>query len=241
MTNAQRKARIELYILIILLIIGALLVARIPAQTPKQATPIYVWDNQGVAVPHCAEGYSIKYRVLPADNLKDGYVVYRQPHTEAMCEWQPPSQKKPDPPKDCPKGEYRSMDGRCLYDQTGEVHPTGDGCNSSTCADPSCRLSISTAMACVHGDDPAPVTDHHQPQAQATMQMGFIAKLTDPCGFPAALHKDGRCHQTLYCDKGRATPKLVHGVWTLDCSWNPASHTDTHTHTDHPSPPEPKP
>jgi hypothetical protein len=61
---------------------------------------------------------------------------------------------------DCKKDEYRSLDGRCLHNQTGEQHPAGDGCNVSTCMDDSCRMSITTAMACVHGDDPATLTQH---------------------------------------------------------------------------------
>jgi hypothetical protein len=59
-------------------------------------------------------------------------------------------------PPDCKKGEYRSMDGRCLHDQTGESHPYGDGCNTATCHDPACRFMSVTAMYCSHGDDPAP-------------------------------------------------------------------------------------
>ena len=55
----------------------------------------------------------------------------------------------------CDKGEYRSVDGRCLHDQTGESHPSGDGCNSDTCMDAACRNVTRTAMYCVHGDDPA--------------------------------------------------------------------------------------
>ena len=273
MTLAQRKAHIELYILIALLILGAFLVSCIPAQTPKQATPIYVRDNQGVAAPHCAEGYSIKYHVLPADNPKNGYVVYSQPHTEPVCvagdrtaadkppkkaKLKTPSQEKPAPPKDCAKGEYRSMDGRCLHDQTGESRPSGDGCNSITCADPACRWAISTAMGCVHGDDPAPVTED-QRRITDDGNSFYVGELShaantsptdphalDPCGFPAALHvKDGRCHQSLSCEqigaswfkgKVRATPKLVKGVQSLDCSWYPSTPTRTN-----PSSPEPKP
>lgn len=55
----------------------------------------------------------------------------------------------------CKKGEYRSMDGRCLHDQTGEHHPAGDGCNTLTCMDAACRYQSETLMSCSHGDDPA--------------------------------------------------------------------------------------
>jgi len=60
-------------------------------------------------------------------------------------------------PKHCAKGEYLSIDGRCLHDRTGEAYPAGDGCNIATCLDPACHNSFSTAMTCSHPDDPAPL------------------------------------------------------------------------------------
>ena len=55
----------------------------------------------------------------------------------------------------CKKGEYLARNGQCLHDRTGESSPAGDGCNTTTCMDPSCRLATTTLMACLHGDDPA--------------------------------------------------------------------------------------
>jgi hypothetical protein len=55
----------------------------------------------------------------------------------------------------CGMGQYLSIDGRCLHDQTGERHPAGDGCNTITCMDPACRYGATTAVVCLHGDDPA--------------------------------------------------------------------------------------
>ena len=57
-------------------------------------------------------------------------------------------------PTKCSKGEYLSMDGRCLHDQTGESHPSGDGCNYMTCTDPACHYGVAASMDCLHGDDP---------------------------------------------------------------------------------------
>ena len=44
-----------------------------------------------------------------------------------------------------------------------------------------------------------------------------------PCGYPAALHKDGRCHEQVTCPRldQRAVPVRVRGVWTLDCTSKP--------------------
>lgn len=57
----------------------------------------------------------------------------------------------------CKPGEYLSVDGRCLHDQTGEGHPAGDNCNSCSCMDAACHQEACTAMACLRGDDPAPI------------------------------------------------------------------------------------
>jgi hypothetical protein len=51
-------------------------------------------------------------------------------------------------PKPCAKGEYLTVDGRCLHDRTGESSPAGDGCNTMTCWDPSCRSTSVTALYC---------------------------------------------------------------------------------------------
>ena len=57
----------------------------------------------------------------------------------------------------CKPGEYLSVDGRCLHDQTGEGHPAADNCNSCSCMDAACHQEACTAMACLRGDDPAPI------------------------------------------------------------------------------------
>jgi hypothetical protein len=56
----------------------------------------------------------------------------------------------------CEKGQYLTIDGRCLHDQTGESHPAGDGCNFVTCLDQNCRWTSVTLMSCSRPDDPAP-------------------------------------------------------------------------------------
>ena len=61
-------------------------------------------------------------------------------------------------PKQCTKGEFLTVDGRCQQDRTGESSPAGDGCNTMTCMDPSCRSTIVTALFCMHGDGQASLT-----------------------------------------------------------------------------------
>ena len=56
--------------------------------------------------------------------------------------------------KKCDKGQYLTVDGRCLHDRTGESFK--DDCNTVTCMDANCRIMSETALACGHADDPAP-------------------------------------------------------------------------------------
>lgn len=63
----------------------------------------------------------------------------------------------------CAKGEYLARNGQCLHDQTGESHPAGDGCNTTTCMDPACRWGNTTLMACSHPDDPADLAPVYVP------------------------------------------------------------------------------
>jgi hypothetical protein len=99
----------------------------------------------------------------------------------------------------CKLGEYLSIDGRCLHNQKGEVHPAGDGCNSATCMDAACHFQSQTAMACIHGDDPAFVVDAEPMQQYLqppTYTWTFLAPPESPCGKyeGAELGKDGKCH-----------------------------------------------
>lgn len=43
--------------------------------------------------------------------------------------------------------------GDWIVDHTGEHHPSGDGCNTSTCIDAACRYSVGTLVACSYHPD----------------------------------------------------------------------------------------
>jgi hypothetical protein len=55
----------------------------------------------------------------------------------------------------CNQGEYLSIDGRCLHDQTGKSHPSGDGRNLIICQDPACHQTSITLAYRLKPDDPA--------------------------------------------------------------------------------------
>lgn len=80
----------------------------------------------------------------------------------------------------CQNGAYLSIDGRCLHDRTGESTPSGDGCNSSTCSDPACHYQVSTAMACLRGDDPDLLTHPTVPAGEGSNSVTFIGVDNNP-------------------------------------------------------------
>jgi hypothetical protein len=101
-------------------------------------------------------------------------------------------------PKKCAKGEYLTVDGRCLHDQTGESHPAGDGCNTITCMDPACHFESVTALYCAHPDDPASVP--------AVAGEGAILTPTEPSITPGilsgeTLHMEAPKIPTIRCVK----------------------------------------
>ena len=156
-------------------------------------------------------------------------------------------------PNPCGKGDYRSIDGRCLHDQTGEHHPAGDGCNVATCMDPACHSQSVTAMACLHGDDPVtsivPGGENGATQTttiNTTVSTGTFAPISPPqdifintpesspsCPKNPAYKADGRCFVILrFADVFGPInvvcvkrPKLDSGWVVFDCSWKPAKPT----------------
>ncbi len=149
-------------------------------------------------------------------------------------------------PKECAKGAYLSVDGRCLHDQSGESHPAGDGCNSATCVDSACHSQIATAIACAHGDDPASEWNTITP-AQTKLRNKPFLDLDDKCDFLAkdgynmpclpsqtlppvseldpqcgtTLKDDGRCHSSTFIMGRDCTLRRIKGGWRVSCSWKP--------------------
>jgi hypothetical protein len=131
----------------------------------------------------------------------------------------------------CKKGEYLTVNGRCLHDQTGESHTAGDGCNTSRCMDPACRMITTTSMYCSHGDDPAILAVPVEPRAPEIVAGTGIttAILIDdpPCGrdYPATLGKDGVCRgvANLHFGPAEASCRFVTSkggtILQIICTW----------------------